>query len=61
MQTPFTVEPQRTINVTASIGLAFYQGGAATSAALVKQADEMLYRAKRAGRNNVQTETRNRG
>lgn len=55
MQTPFTVEPQRTINVTASIGLAFYQGGAATSAALVKQADEMLYRAKRAGRNNVQT------
>ena len=54
MQTPFTVEPQRTINVTASIGLAFYQGGAATAAALVKQADEMLYRAKRAGRNNVQ-------
>ena len=54
MQTPFTVEPQRTISVTASIGLAFYQGGAASAAALVKQADEMLYRAKRAGRNNVQ-------
>ncbi|MGJ7492238.1 PAS domain-containing protein [Variovorax sp. ZT4R33] len=54
MQTPFAIE-QRRIKVTASIGLAFYQGGAATAAALVKQADEMLYRAKRAGRNNVQT------
>lgn len=57
MQAPFAIEQQRTINVTASIGLAFYQGGAATAAALVKQADEMLYSAKRAGRNNVQAAT----
>jgi len=54
MQTPFVIEQQRTIDVTASIGVAFYQGGAATAAALVRQADEMLYRAKRSGRNNVQ-------
>ncbi len=54
MQTPFVIEQQRTIDVTASIGVAFYQGGAGTAAALVRQADEMLYRAKRSGRNNVQ-------
>ncbi|MET3443737.1 diguanylate cyclase (GGDEF)-like protein/PAS domain S-box-containing protein [Variovorax paradoxus] len=53
MQVPFVME-QQTIHITASIGLAFYQGGAATAAALVKQADEMLYQAKRSGRNNVQ-------
>jgi diguanylate cyclase (GGDEF)-like protein/PAS domain S-box-containing protein len=53
MHMPFAIE-QRTIDITASIGLAFYQGGAATAAALVKQADEMLYQAKRSGRNNVQ-------
>jgi diguanylate cyclase (GGDEF)-like protein len=47
------MEPQ-TIRITVSIGLAFYQGGTATAAALVKQADEMLYQAKRSGRNNVQ-------
>ena len=54
MQTPFAIEQQRTINVTTSIGLAFYQGGNTTAAALVKQADEKLYQAKGAGRNNVQ-------
>ncbi|BEP39004.1 hypothetical protein GmRootV11_59780 (plasmid) [Variovorax sp. V11] len=54
MQAPFDIEQQPTIRVTASIGVAFYQGGGTTAAALVKQADEMLYRAKRAGRNNVQ-------
>jgi diguanylate cyclase (GGDEF)-like protein/PAS domain S-box-containing protein len=53
MQTPFVIE-QRTIHITTSIGVAFYQGGTATAAALVKQADEMLYRAKGAGRNNAQ-------
>ncbi|WP_235505011.1 PAS domain-containing protein [Variovorax sp. Root318D1] len=57
MQTPFVVGQQRTIKVTASIGLAFYQGGTATAAALVGQADEKLYQAKRAGRNNVQAAT----
>jgi diguanylate cyclase (GGDEF)-like protein/PAS domain S-box-containing protein len=53
MSTPFIIE-QQTINVTTSIGLAFFQGGAMTADALVKQADEMLYQAKGAGRNNVQ-------
>jgi len=54
MNMPFVIE-QQTISVTTSIGLAFYQGGATTTAdALVKQADEMLYQAKGAGRNNVQ-------
>ncbi|BEP64832.1 hypothetical protein GmRootV213_53860 (plasmid) [Variovorax sp. V213] len=57
MQAPFAIEQQWTISVTASIGLAFYQGGNATAAALVKRADEMLYSAKRAGRNNVQAAT----
>ena len=54
MQAPFVIEQQRTIDITASIGLAFYQGGTATAAALVGKADEKLYQAKRAGRNNVQ-------
>jgi len=53
MRVPFAIQ-QRTIVITASIGLAFYQGGTATAAALVKQADEMLYQAKRSGRDNVQ-------
>ena len=53
VSTPFVLE-QRTLNVTTSIGLAFYQGGATTAETLVKQADEMLYQAKGAGRNNVQ-------
>jgi diguanylate cyclase (GGDEF)-like protein len=53
MQVPFTTE-QRTISISTSIGVAFYQGGTATAAALVRQADEMLYQAKGAGRNNFQ-------
>ena len=53
MQVPFVIE-ERTIIVSTSIGLAFYQGGSATAGALVKQADEMLYQAKGAGRNNFQ-------
>ncbi|HSI57838.1 MAG TPA: PAS domain S-box protein [Ideonella sp.] len=57
MKTPFVIE-QQTINVTTSIGLAFYQGGATTADALVRQADEMLYQAKGAGRNNVQVALR---
>ena len=54
MNTPFVIERQTTISVTTSIGLAFFQGGSTTAEALVKQADEMLYQAKGAGRNNVQ-------
>jgi diguanylate cyclase (GGDEF)-like protein/PAS domain S-box-containing protein len=57
-QAPFAIEqqqqPQLMINITLSIGLAFYQGGNADAATLVKRADEMLYQAKRSGRNNVQ-------
>jgi len=53
MQAPFALESQLTISITASIGLAFYQGGDATAATLVRRADEMLYQAKRSGRNNV--------
>ena len=53
MQAAFAVE-QRTIAISTSIGLAFYRGGATTAAAPVKQADEMLYQAKGAGRTNVQ-------
>jgi len=50
---PFTID-QQTIKVTTSIGVAFYQGGSVSAETLTKQADEMLYRAKGAGRNNVQ-------
>ena len=57
MNTPFIIE-QHTIDVTTSIGLSFYQGGATTADALVRQADEMLYQAKGAGRNNVQVALR---
>jgi diguanylate cyclase (GGDEF)-like protein len=57
MSTPFVVE-QQAIDVTTSIGLAFYQGDATTVEALIKQADVMLYQAKGAGRNNVQVALR---
>ena len=57
MNTPFFIE-QQAINVTTSIGLAFYQGDATTVEALVQQADVMLYQAKGAGRNNVQVALR---
>ncbi|MGM9486731.1 PAS domain S-box protein [Ideonella sp. YS5] len=53
MNTPFTLG-QQTVRITTSIGLSFFQGDATTVEALVKQADVMLYRAKEAGRNNVQ-------
>jgi len=57
MSTPFFIE-QQAINVTTSIGLAFYQGDATTAEALVQQADVMLYQAKGLGRNNVQVALR---
>ena len=57
MRAPFMID-QQTIEVTTSIGLAFYQGDATTVEALVKQADVMLYQAKNAGRNNVQVALR---
>jgi diguanylate cyclase (GGDEF)-like protein/PAS domain S-box-containing protein len=40
-----------TVNITVSIGLAYYHGGAQEPNALLKQADDMLYQAKKAGRN----------
>jgi diguanylate cyclase (GGDEF)-like protein/PAS domain S-box-containing protein len=53
MSMPFALG-QQTVRITTSIGLSFFQGDATTVEALVKQADVMLYRAKEAGRNNVQ-------
>jgi len=53
MSIPFVIE-QQTIKVTTSIGVAFHRGDATSAEAFVKQADEMLYQAKRAGRNNYQ-------
>ena len=50
---PFNID-QKTISITTSIGVAFCQGGAVSADRLIKQADEMLYQAKGAGRNNVQ-------
>lgn len=57
MSTPFKLG-QQTLDVTTSIGLAFYQGDATSVEALIKQADVMLYQAKGAGRNNVQVALR---
>jgi len=57
MSAPFVLD-QRTVSVTTSIGLTFYQGDATTAESLVKQADVMLYQAKGAGRNNVQVALR---
>lgn len=53
MRQPFLLD-EHPVNVTASIGLAFYQGGSMTAAELIRQADQMLYEAKGAGRDNVQ-------
>lgn len=50
MQPPFSLEGH-TVKVTVSIGLAYYQGGPQKPEALLKQADDMLYQAKKAGRN----------
>lgn len=40
--------------VTASIGVADYREGVMTGTDLFKRADEAVYKAKEAGRNNVQ-------
>lgn len=49
MRHPFALEGH-TVNVSASIGLAYYDGGTQGSDELVKLADDMLYQAKKAGR-----------
>lgn len=50
---PFTIGPQMETWVTASIGLATWEGEGDTSEALFKRADTALYLAKRQGRNQV--------
>ncbi|MGB7481206.1 MAG: PAS domain S-box protein, partial [Burkholderiaceae bacterium] len=49
MRPPFSLEGQ-TVQVSASLGLAYYRGGSETREQLLKQADDMLYEAKKAGR-----------
>jgi len=54
MREAFALEEQ-TVRITASIGVALYGGGTAmTAETLIRQADEMLYQAKAAGRDNYQ-------
>jgi diguanylate cyclase (GGDEF)-like protein len=50
MQPLFSLE-SHPVPVSASIGVAFYQGEDITPQALIRQADELLYEAKAAGRN----------
>lgn len=50
---PFAIGPDRTIWVTASVGLATWEGDHDTAEALFKRADNALYTAKRQGRNQV--------
>ena len=50
MQAPFKLD-DITVSVSASVGLAFYSGGAMTPEALLKEADMLLYQAKEGGRN----------
>jgi two-component system cell cycle response regulator len=51
---PFTIEAgKRTIAVTISIGIAGLRGKEDSAAAMLKRADQALYRAKRDGRNRV--------
>jgi two-component system cell cycle response regulator len=50
---PFRIGPDQDIWVTASVGLATWEGAGDTSEALFKRADTALYAAKRQGRNQV--------
>jgi diguanylate cyclase (GGDEF)-like protein len=50
MQQPFTCDGQP-CRVTTSIGIAFYDGGGVSPAALVERADDLMYDSKEAGRN----------
>jgi diguanylate cyclase (GGDEF)-like protein len=54
-ETPFEATPDRTIQRTVSIGVAAYPEDAADPEALVRLADDALYRAKRAGKNRAFT------
>lgn len=46
-------DTMRKVHITISIGLAVYEGTAATDSDLISQADQHLYEAKRAGKNRV--------
>lgn len=50
---PFKVAPDQDIWITASVGLATWEGGGDSPEALFKRADNALYVAKRQGRNQV--------
>ncbi|RYY93839.1 MAG: GGDEF domain-containing protein [Comamonadaceae bacterium] len=50
---PFMLD-ERTLQVSASVGAACYSGGDLSADALIRRADEALYEAKGAGRNNFQ-------
>ena len=53
VQKPFTID-DRFMQVSASIGIAMRQGADESASRLMKRADEALYEAKGAGRNNFQ-------
>lgn len=50
---PFRVSAKKTINITVSIGVATYPETVSETSKIVYNADECLYKAKRAGRNQV--------
>ena len=50
MRKPFELDGV-TVSISASIGLAYFRGGAIDPDALIKQADVLLYQAKQGGRN----------
>ncbi|WP_185219074.1 sensor domain-containing diguanylate cyclase [Paraburkholderia dinghuensis] len=54
--TPITLDDGHVIHVTASIGVAMYQQGESDLSGAKARADAALYRAKRSGRNRVETE-----
>ncbi|MDM0038034.1 diguanylate cyclase [Variovorax sp. J22G21] len=56
MSDPFVLD-DRTLNISASIGVAYYEGEGSTPKQLTQKADEMLYQAKGVGRNNCQMAT----
>lgn len=55
-QHPFSVEEDRTLHKTISIGLACNEKGSASLEELLQRADTALYRAKEGGRNQVVTD-----
>lgn len=55
MALPFLISGQHSVAVTTSIGLAKCLAGGVDATALLKAADDALYRAKQAGRNTTRT------